>query len=115
MARFSNPARGFGAGSDVSGNEIAGAKRLSQVINLLYTARASGARRRLPRRLSFLRRHAGQGAGQGGRGGRASTRQAIRGQRMSGLTTHILDQAAGKPAAGVVVRVSRREDLQVTP
>jgi 5-hydroxyisourate hydrolase len=28
---------------------------------------------------------------------------------MSGLTTHILDQAAGKPAAGVVVRVSRRE------
>src|SRR3989338_5959679 len=28
---------------------------------------------------------------------------------MSGLTTHILDQAAGKPAAGVVERVSRRE------
>ena len=28
---------------------------------------------------------------------------------MSGLTTHILDQAAGKPAAGVTVRVSRRE------
>lgn len=28
---------------------------------------------------------------------------------MSGLTTHILDQAAGKPAAGVAVRVSRRE------
>ncbi len=28
---------------------------------------------------------------------------------MSGLTTHILDQAAGKPAAGVVVRLSRRE------
>jgi len=28
---------------------------------------------------------------------------------MSGLTTHILDQAAGKPAAGVVVRVSRRD------
>lgn len=28
---------------------------------------------------------------------------------MSGLTTHILDQAAGKPAAGVLVRVSRRE------
>lgn len=29
---------------------------------------------------------------------------------MSGLTTHILDQAAGRPAAGVVVRVSRREE-----
>ncbi len=28
---------------------------------------------------------------------------------MSGLTTHILDQASGKPAAGVMVRVSRRE------
>lgn len=28
---------------------------------------------------------------------------------MSGLTTHILDQASGKPAAGVTVRVSRRE------
>ncbi|PIB91078.1 hydroxyisourate hydrolase [Caulobacter sp. FWC2] len=28
---------------------------------------------------------------------------------MSGLTTHILDQAAGKQAAGVTVRVSRRE------
>ena len=28
---------------------------------------------------------------------------------MSGLTTHILDQAAGKPAAGVMVRVSRRD------
>ena len=28
---------------------------------------------------------------------------------MSGLTTHILDQAAGRPAAGVAVRVSRRE------
>ena len=28
---------------------------------------------------------------------------------MSGLTTHILDQASGKPAAGVVVRVSRRD------
>ena len=27
---------------------------------------------------------------------------------MSGLTTHILDQAAGKPAADVTVRVSRR-------
>jgi 5-hydroxyisourate hydrolase len=27
---------------------------------------------------------------------------------MSGLTTHILDQATGKPAAGVEVRVSRR-------
>ncbi|MFY8143237.1 MAG: hydroxyisourate hydrolase [Caulobacter sp.] len=28
---------------------------------------------------------------------------------MSGLTTHILDQASGKPAADVAVRVSRRE------
>lgn len=28
---------------------------------------------------------------------------------MSGLTTHILDQAAGRPAADVAVRVSRRE------
>lgn len=28
---------------------------------------------------------------------------------MSGLTTHILDQASGRPAADVVVRVSRRE------
>lgn len=28
---------------------------------------------------------------------------------MTGLTTHILDQAAGKPAAGVTVRVSRRD------
>ena len=28
---------------------------------------------------------------------------------MSGLTTHILDQASGRPAAGVLVRVSRRE------
>lgn len=27
---------------------------------------------------------------------------------MSGLTTHILDTAAGRPAAGVVVRVYRR-------
>ncbi|OYX70545.1 MAG: hydroxyisourate hydrolase [Caulobacter sp. 32-67-35] len=27
---------------------------------------------------------------------------------MSGLTTHILDQAVGGPAAGVLVRVSRR-------
>ncbi|UAL09446.1 hydroxyisourate hydrolase [Caulobacter segnis] len=34
---------------------------------------------------------------------------------MGGLTTHILDQAAGKPAAGVVVRVSRREGSDVTP
>lgn len=34
---------------------------------------------------------------------------------MSGLTTHILDQAAGKPAAGVVVRVSRRERGDVHP
>lgn len=36
---------------------------------------------------------------------------------MSGLTTHILDQASGKPAAGVVVRVSRRDGadlVQVT-
>lgn len=28
---------------------------------------------------------------------------------MTGLTTHILDQAVGRPAAGVAVRVSRRE------
>lgn len=28
---------------------------------------------------------------------------------MSGLTTHILDQATGKPASGVTVRVSRRD------
>jgi len=34
---------------------------------------------------------------------------------MSGLTTHILDQAAGKPAAGVVVRVSRREGSDLLP
>lgn len=34
---------------------------------------------------------------------------------MSGLTTHILDQAAGKPAAGVVVRVSRREGSNLGP
>lgn len=33
---------------------------------------------------------------------------------MSGLTTHILDQASGKPAAGVTVRVSRREGSNVT-
>ena len=32
---------------------------------------------------------------------------------MSGLTTHILDQASGRPAAGVVVRVSRREGLDL--
>ncbi|WP_165189483.1 hydroxyisourate hydrolase [Caulobacter soli] len=29
---------------------------------------------------------------------------------MSGLTTHILDTAAGRPASGVAVRVSRRQD-----
>ena len=29
---------------------------------------------------------------------------------MSGLTTHILDTAAGRPAANVVVRVSARRD-----
>jgi 5-hydroxyisourate hydrolase len=34
---------------------------------------------------------------------------------MSGLTTHILDQAAGKPAAGVSVRVSRREGEALSP
>ncbi len=34
---------------------------------------------------------------------------------MSGLTTHILDQAAGKPAADVVVRVSRREGSALVP
>lgn len=32
---------------------------------------------------------------------------------MSGLTTHILDTAAGRPAAGVVVRVSARRDDEV--
>jgi 5-hydroxyisourate hydrolase len=36
----------------------------------------------------------------------------FKGQRMSGLTTHILDQAAGKPAANVGVRVSRRDGDQ---
>ncbi|WP_297516122.1 hydroxyisourate hydrolase [uncultured Caulobacter sp.] len=34
---------------------------------------------------------------------------------MSGLTTHILDQAAGRPAAGVAVRVSRRDGSTVEP
>jgi 5-hydroxyisourate hydrolase len=34
---------------------------------------------------------------------------------MSGLTTHILDQAAGKPAAEVAVRVSRREGSDLAP
>jgi len=34
---------------------------------------------------------------------------------MSGLTTHILDQAFGKPAAGVVVRVSRRDAAGLAP
>lgn len=34
---------------------------------------------------------------------------------MSGLTTHILDQAAGRPAAGVVVRVSRRTGSSLAP
>jgi 5-hydroxyisourate hydrolase len=33
---------------------------------------------------------------------------------MSGLTTHILDQAAGKPAADVAVRVSRRESAELS-
>ena len=33
---------------------------------------------------------------------------------MAGLTTHILDQAAGKPAAGVAVRVSRREGADLS-
>ncbi|ENZ80427.1 MULTISPECIES: hydroxyisourate hydrolase [Caulobacter] len=33
---------------------------------------------------------------------------------MTGLTTHILDQAAGKPAAGVRVSVSRRDGDVVT-
>ncbi|MGR4867204.1 hydroxyisourate hydrolase [Caulobacter sp. LARHSG274] len=32
---------------------------------------------------------------------------------MSGLTTHILDTAAGRPAAGVGVRVSARRDGEV--
>lgn len=34
---------------------------------------------------------------------------------MSGLTTHILDQASGRPAAGVLVRVSRRERDELSP
>ena len=34
---------------------------------------------------------------------------------MSGLTTHILDQAAGKPAAGIAVRVSRRDGPDLAP
>ena len=34
---------------------------------------------------------------------------------MSGLTTHILDTAAGRPAADVVVRVSTRRDGVVSP
>ena len=34
---------------------------------------------------------------------------------MSGLTTHILDQASGRPAAGVLVRVSRREGEDLSP
>ena len=33
---------------------------------------------------------------------------------MSGLTTHILDTAAGRPAAGVVVRVSARNAESVS-
>jgi 5-hydroxyisourate hydrolase len=33
---------------------------------------------------------------------------------MSGLTTHILDTAAGRPAAGVVVRVSARRGEKVS-
>ena len=33
---------------------------------------------------------------------------------MSGLTTHILDLAAGRPAAGVIVRVSARRGDDVT-
>ena len=33
---------------------------------------------------------------------------------MSGLTTHILDTAAGRPAAGVVVRVSARRGESVS-
>jgi len=40
--------------------------------------------------------------------------QEIRGRRMTGLTTHILDQAGGKPAAGVTVRVSRRQGAEVS-
>jgi 5-hydroxyisourate hydrolase len=34
---------------------------------------------------------------------------------MSGLTTHILDQAAGKPAANVAVRVFRRANDALVP
>lgn len=32
---------------------------------------------------------------------------------MSGLTTHVLDQAIGRPAAGVAVRLSRRVGSEV--
>jgi hypothetical protein len=39
----------------------------------------------------------------------------LEGQRMSGLTTHILDQAVGRPAAGVLVRVSRRDGDLLSP
>lgn len=34
---------------------------------------------------------------------------------MSGLTTHILDQASGKPAADVAVRVLRRGEGEASP
>jgi 5-hydroxyisourate hydrolase len=42
-------------------------------------------------------------------------RASLEGQSMSGLTTHILDQAVGRPAAGVLVRVSRRNGEALTP
>lgn len=34
---------------------------------------------------------------------------------MSGLTTHVLDLAAGRPASDVVIRLYRREDGEVSP
>lgn len=42
-------------------------------------------------------------------------RASLEGHGMSGLTTHILDQAVGRPAAGVLVRVSRRDGQVLTP
>lgn len=48
------------------------------------------------------------------RAGRPSIGElSLEGQGMSGLTTHILDQAVGRPAAGVLVRVSRREGVDL--
>jgi len=46
-------------------------------------------------------------------GGPSIGAMSLEGQCMSGLTTHILDQAVGRPAAGVLVRVSRREGVDL--